>query len=171
MSPSPLQQFIAARPFGFMDSKELETLVALAPLQLVLCRFGGCRLLCPAQNAAKIIKALEASGDYIRDVSIRSEDLAPAREACGFGDHTGPACAECSKPIDKGEGYQFARDKYYHPSCYAAYLIRAQRQERFSGHCRDCGTAYASHICGCEFCPSCWLSCPRCGGHRKDGRA
>lgn len=91
MSPTPLQQFIAARPFGFVNSAELETLIALNPLQLVLCRFGGCRLLCPAQDAAKIIKALEAAGDYIRDVSIPCDDLQAARAACGANEQWRPS--------------------------------------------------------------------------------
>lgn len=34
------------------------------------------------------------------------------------------------------------------------------------GHCRDCGHAYHVHGCGCQFCPDCWRSCPRCGGLR-----
>lgn len=38
--------------------------------------------------------------------------------------------------------------------------------------CRDCGTPYMRHnLCGCQYCPSCWLACPHCGGHRRDGKA
>ena len=35
-------------------------------------------------------------------------------------------------------------------------------------HCKQCGTAYMTHICGCKFCAHCWLDCPRCGGLRRD---
>jgi hypothetical protein len=50
-------------------------------------------------------------------------------------------------------------------------VIEPDHPERRPGHCRDCGTRYLTHSCGCNYCPGCWISCPRCGGHRKDGRA
>lgn len=43
------------------------------------------------------------------------------------------------------------------------------RPEPKADHCRDCGTHYEKHnLCGCQYCPNCWLSCPRCGGRRRD---
>jgi len=34
--------------------------------------------------------------------------------------------------------------------------------------CKQCKTPYVKHsTCGCQYCPACWLSCPRCGGQRR----
>lgn len=41
-------------------------------LDPVLVRCGGCRFTAPAQDAAKIIRAVEAAGDHVRDVTARA---------------------------------------------------------------------------------------------------
>jgi hypothetical protein len=63
---------IQAEQQGFLLKSDVATLAAddtgrLTPL---LIRFGGCRCTCPAQDVSTIIAALEAAGDYCRDVSL-----------------------------------------------------------------------------------------------------
>lgn len=58
-------------PHGFISAEQLAQLASTPAdrLSLVLVRMGGCRFLAPAQDAKRIIDALEAAGDYCRDVS------------------------------------------------------------------------------------------------------
>lgn len=61
----------------WIDEATLAHLAATDRLRPVLCRMGGCRFTAHAQDARKIIDALEAAGDYCRDVSYRDPIAAP----------------------------------------------------------------------------------------------
>jgi len=65
-----LQTFIASVPCGFLKSTDMPKLIELDRLCPVLVRCGGCRFTCAAQDCAHLIKCIEASGDYCRDVSF-----------------------------------------------------------------------------------------------------
>ena len=65
-----LQTFIASKPCGFLRNSDMPALIALDRLCPVLVRCGGCRLTCAAQDAAHLIRCIEAGKDYVRDVSI-----------------------------------------------------------------------------------------------------
>lgn len=56
-------------PEAWLTAAGLEQLARTDRLRPVLVRMGGCRFTAPAQDARKIIDALEAAGDYCRDVS------------------------------------------------------------------------------------------------------
>lgn len=64
-----MQAFIAAHEDG-MSVEKLQELIALDRLCPVMVRCGGCRFTSPAQDAPVLIKAIEAAGDYVRDVSF-----------------------------------------------------------------------------------------------------
>lgn len=64
-----LQKFIQSKPFGFLTEADLAELIKLDRLFPVLVRCGGKRFTCAAQDCAEMIKAIEAAGDYVRDVS------------------------------------------------------------------------------------------------------
>ena len=57
----------------WLTEASLAELARVDRLRPVLVRMGGCRFTAPAQDAAKIIRAMEAAGDYCRDVSIRAQ--------------------------------------------------------------------------------------------------
>lgn len=67
-----LQQATARikRNHGFIELEDLRVLAHEKRLTPVLLRFGACRCTCPAQDAEHIIEALNAFGDYCRDISI-----------------------------------------------------------------------------------------------------
>lgn len=65
-----LQNFIASKPGGFLKDTDLPELTRIDRLCPVLVRCGGCRFTCGAQDAARIIQAIERDGDYVRDVSF-----------------------------------------------------------------------------------------------------
>jgi hypothetical protein len=58
---------------GYLTSTELAALRAVEPQRLtqVLVRCGTCRFTCAIQDTAFLIAAVEAHGDYMRDVSLR----------------------------------------------------------------------------------------------------
>jgi hypothetical protein len=66
---------------AYLTDRTLAELAARDRLRQVLVRCGGCRFIAPAQDAARIIAAVEASGDYVRDVSI----FMPPRSGDTFG--------------------------------------------------------------------------------------
>lgn len=53
-----------------MTEHELTQLALADRLQLVLVRMDGCRFISPAQDAKRIIDALEQAGDWCRDVNV-----------------------------------------------------------------------------------------------------
>jgi len=57
---------------GFLTETEVAALAGRDSTRLtqVLVRCGGSRFTCAAQDAARLIAAVEASGDYVRDVSL-----------------------------------------------------------------------------------------------------
>ena len=69
-----LEQFIASLEYAphlkDTDMPALEKLDRLCP---VLVRCGGCRFNAAVQDAPIIIKALEAAGDYVRDVQFHGD--------------------------------------------------------------------------------------------------
>ncbi len=58
---------------GYLTSTELAALRAVESQRLtqVLVRCGACRFTCAIQDTAFLIAAVEAHGDYMRDVSLR----------------------------------------------------------------------------------------------------
>ena len=60
------------RHTGAVGPAELELMATHDRMRLwpILIRFGGSRCTAPAQDARRIIAALEASGDYCRDASF-----------------------------------------------------------------------------------------------------
>ena len=71
-----LENFIAARPFGFVTSADMPELIKLHRLCQLMVRCGAKRFICAAQDLNGMIAAVTAGGDYIRDVSItHSEQL------------------------------------------------------------------------------------------------
>jgi hypothetical protein len=70
-------KIVTVEQHGFLSPQNVAALAAddtgrLTPL---LVRFGGCRLTCPAQDVSTIIAALEAAGDYCRDVSLPAKSI------------------------------------------------------------------------------------------------
>lgn len=57
---------------GFLTETEVAALAGRESTRLtqVLVRCVRCRFTCAAQDAARLIAAVEASGDYVRDVSL-----------------------------------------------------------------------------------------------------
>ena len=55
----------------YLNDAGLARLATTDRLRQVLVRMGGCRFIAAAQDAAGIIRALEAAGDYCRDVTLR----------------------------------------------------------------------------------------------------
>jgi len=66
-----LQLFIASCGFGgFVTEKQMPELIAIDRLAPLLVRCGGKRFTCAAQDLAPMLAAVEAGGDYVRDVSF-----------------------------------------------------------------------------------------------------
>jgi hypothetical protein len=67
---------LRAEQYGFISSAaELARVVHENRLQPIIIRCGGCRLMAPAQDVARLVGIIEAAeGEYVRDISI-----APAR--------------------------------------------------------------------------------------------
>lgn len=61
---------LRARNFGFITESEIRAVINENRLYPCLIRFGGCRLVAPAQDVPHIIKCMEKAGDYVRDVSL-----------------------------------------------------------------------------------------------------
>lgn len=55
---------------GFLRTEDLAQLVRLERLAQVLVRCGGGRFTCPAQDAAYFVGIIDATNDYVRDVSV-----------------------------------------------------------------------------------------------------
>lgn len=70
----PVEAFAAARRLacGFVPLAVVEAAARdeRTRLKLLLVRCGGCRFLAPAQDVGRITAALEAAGEYVRDVSL-----------------------------------------------------------------------------------------------------
>lgn len=64
-----LQTFLQTKEFGFLKVEDMPELIALDRLFPVLVRCDMCRFECAAQDCAHLIKAVQAIGDYVRDVS------------------------------------------------------------------------------------------------------
>lgn len=73
-----LQTFLQSKPFGFITAADLPELIRLHRLCLCLVRTGCGRFMTPAQNVAHFLKCVEAGGDYVRDVSITSQEIVNA---------------------------------------------------------------------------------------------
>jgi hypothetical protein len=79
MSQATLRQWhptiaaAVAERHGCLIESEVKTIAASDATRLmrVLVRCGGCRFECGAQDVAHLIEAVEAIGDYVRDVSVR----------------------------------------------------------------------------------------------------
>lgn len=117
-----LQEFIQARPCGFLTLEALAELVKLDRLCSVLIRCGGCRLTCPAQDVKHLIECVIASGDYVRDLSLpvgafdraanwhperTSAPVAPPTQSEGEDpnpiDDSVKVCPDCERPNQFGE--------------------------------------------------------------------
>lgn len=74
--------FLSTKPYGFLSESELAELVKLHRLCLCLVRLGGSggRFIAPAQNVAQLIQYAEKAGDYVRDVSVYSPEIANAHK-------------------------------------------------------------------------------------------
>ncbi len=59
---------------GFMAEDRVAALAAVDYGRVLLIRFGGSRERCAAGAVAVRIAAVEATGDYVRDVSLLSTD-------------------------------------------------------------------------------------------------
>ena len=56
---------------GFLMSKEDETkLIEENPLQKVLVRCGNKRFTCSVQDVSEMVDAINATDDYVRDISV-----------------------------------------------------------------------------------------------------
>lgn len=55
---------------GFINKAELAQVAKENRLFPVLCRFDCGRFVTPAQDAAEFIRIIEASGHYVRDVTL-----------------------------------------------------------------------------------------------------
>ena len=55
---------------GFLTMSDLADIVGFDRLRKVLVRCGGCRFVAAAQDAAHLMRCIEAGGDYVRDVSL-----------------------------------------------------------------------------------------------------
>ncbi len=69
------QSFLSSRPFGFITTHDIDELVRLHRLCPVLVRCGGKRFVCAVQDVKAMIAAVEAAGDYVRDVSVTGEAI------------------------------------------------------------------------------------------------
>ena len=78
---TPIQSYMLTKPFGFVTDKDMPEVIRLARLVPLLVRCGGKRFVAPAQDVAAMIKAVEASGDYVRDVSFPAQEMDAARAA------------------------------------------------------------------------------------------
>lgn len=72
------QSFLSSRPFGFITTHDVDELVRLHRLCPVLVRCGGKRFTCAVQDVKAMIAAVEAAGDYVRDVSVSSQAIETA---------------------------------------------------------------------------------------------
>jgi hypothetical protein len=70
--PEALRARVVRDAFGFVSKPEVEALAAhpVSRLWPLLVRCGGSRFVAAAQDVATLIAAVEASGDYVRDVSF-----------------------------------------------------------------------------------------------------
>ncbi len=59
---------------GFIRDVDLPGIIAGDRLRVLLVRCGATRFMASAQNIAGMIAAVEASGDYVRDVSFPAGD-------------------------------------------------------------------------------------------------
>lgn len=101
-----LQQFIQSKPCGFLRETDMPELIRLDRLCPVLIRCGGCRLTCAAQDAAHIIKAIEAAADYVRDVSFPVGSLERAaawRDERNHCQQCGTAVLSQSQPFNEAD--------------------------------------------------------------------
>lgn len=62
---------------GFLTKDELATLATFDRLRPVLVRCGNTRFTAGAQYVAGLIAAIEAAGDYVRDVCLPTSDADP----------------------------------------------------------------------------------------------
>ena len=71
-SPSTLITRVTRDNLGFLTASEVAALASRNDSRLtqLLVRCGGCRFVAAAQDVPQIINALEAAGDYVRDVSL-----------------------------------------------------------------------------------------------------
>lgn len=56
--------------YGFITKDDLPAIIAENRLQQCLVRCGGCRFVCPAQDVTHLVEIIDASADYVRDVSF-----------------------------------------------------------------------------------------------------
>ena len=75
-----LQQFLAARPGGFISETDVPEIVAIDRLCPCLVRCGCVRFTCGAQYVKEMIAMVEKSGDYVRDVSVTAQAMERAAE-------------------------------------------------------------------------------------------
>ena len=70
--PHVLRSVAMRERYGFVTAAEVALLASHPDARLwqLLVRCGGCRFVAGAQDVAKLITAIEAIGDYVRDVSF-----------------------------------------------------------------------------------------------------
>ncbi len=64
-----IQDLLADR-MGFISQNEIGAVEAQDRLWPCLVRCGGGRFSCPAQDVAHFVAIIDASADYVRDVSL-----------------------------------------------------------------------------------------------------
>lgn len=69
-----LANLILSKPFGFVTDADLPQIIALDRLVWLLVRCGAQhgRFAAPAQDIPQLIATIEATGDWVRDVSFPS---------------------------------------------------------------------------------------------------
>jgi hypothetical protein len=76
-----LANLIRSKPYGFITEQDIPAIIALDRLCWLLVRCGAQhgRFSAPAQNIAQLIATIEATGDWVRDVSFPSYLIDEAR--------------------------------------------------------------------------------------------
>lgn len=67
---------VASRSGGFLSKNDIDDIASKDRLRQLLVRCGACRFLAAAQDINHLIKAVNAIGDYVRDVSLPTSDPA-----------------------------------------------------------------------------------------------
>jgi hypothetical protein len=130
-----LAQFITARPFGFVVAADMDELIALDRLLPVLVRCGGCRFTCPAQDVARIVTAILASGDYVRDIAVSALEVDRAREMCALA-HAATKAREARGECDRIKRMESAGVISRHETPVSTFTQTSRFNES------DCGGAF-----------------------------
>lgn len=112
---------------GFLTDEQVASLAGRHSTRLtqVLVRCGGSRFTCSAQDAARLIAAVEASGDYVRDVSLPAGS--PLWHRINQGDLEGPFRFPNGRAniwYDRTEGAYYDRSTDIYLSSEEALLLQ-----------------------------------------------